>query len=121
MIILTTQGCENFEVAPKADILGSWKWINSSGGIDGRVETPSSTGYEVYIEFTNKKFRKYLNGALVDELSYSIQEGQSIRTTGNTEPVAFENGTTQSIELYDNKLILYDECFDCFQHEYVRE
>jgi hypothetical protein len=122
LILLTLIGCkqkDNNEL--KSQLLGKWKWVESSGGIDGRTETPESTGYDVTIEFTFSTMQKIVNGNLESEINYQIKSGSSIRTTQNTDLIVYENGTKQSVELNGNFLVLFEECYDCFQHNYVKE
>ncbi len=104
-----------------SQLIGKWKWVESSGGIDGRTETPESTGNAVIIEFTVSTMRKYVNENLESEINYKTYLGPSIRTTQNTDLIVYKNGTKQSMELYGNSLILFDECYDCCQHNYLKE
>jgi len=104
-----------------AALIGKWIWIESSGGIAGVIKTPSTTGNEITIEFTAKKFTKFVNGIVDLEMTYKIETGSSIRSKENTFLIIYENDQKQSIELNGNKLILFDECYDCFQYEYLKE
>jgi len=104
-----------------SQLTGKWKWIESSGGIDGRTETPEGTGDAVTIEFTLTTMKKFVNGNLESEVNYEIQSGPSIRTTEDTNLIVFETGIIQSVELNENYLVLYEECYDCFQHNYIKE
>jgi len=121
-ILITLIGCsQDDNINIQAQLPGKWKWIESSGGIDGRTETPESTGDAVTIEFTLTTMKKFVNGNLESVVDYKIQSGFSIRTTQNTDLVVYENGTKQSVELNANFLVLYEECYDCFQHNYIKE
>ena len=121
-ILITLIGCSQDEdINLKSQLLGKWKWVESSGGIDGRTETPESTGNAVTIEFTISTMKKFVNGNLESEVNYEIQSGPSIRTTQNTDLVVYENGMKQSMELNGNFLVLFEECYDCFQHNYLKK
>jgi hypothetical protein len=65
--------------------------------------------------------KKFINGNLESEVNYEIQSGPSIRTTEDTDLLVYENGIIQSVELNGNYLALYEECYDCFQHYYIKE
>jgi len=104
-----------------SQLSGKWKWVESSGGIDGRTETPLTTGNEKSIEFSSNSIKTYVNGILESELSYEIQQDESIRTMDKTDLIVYEDGRKQSIEINENDLILFDECYDCFQNEYIKE
>ncbi|NJO88249.1 MAG: hypothetical protein HC831_04205 [Chloroflexia bacterium] len=54
-------------------------------------------------------------------MTYIIETGNSVRKKEKADLIIFQNNKKQSVELIDNKLILYDECFDCLQNEYIRE
>jgi len=118
-ILIALIGCsQNDNSNLSSQLIGKWKWIESSGGIDGRTE---STGNAVTIEFTVSTMRKFVNGNLESEVNYEIQSGPSIRTTHNTDLIVYETGMTQSVELNGNYLVLFEECYDCFQHNYIKE
>lgn len=104
-----------------SEIIGRWIWIESTGGIDGRTETPVSTGNQITIEFSADSYKKYVNGNLNVQMTYKLEIGESFRLTEKTDLIIYENGWKQSIELCGNKLILYDECTDCFKNEYIKE
>jgi hypothetical protein len=102
-----------------SQLAGTWNWVESSGGIDGRTETPNSTGNSMKIEISNNSIKRYLNGNLESELNYSTEFEEY-----NGEQwlkVTYENGQEQHADLNVDYLILYDRCSDCFQDEYVRE
>jgi len=103
------------------ELIGTWIWIKSSGGISGVTSTPATTGNEIKIEFSSEKYTKYINGFVDNEMTYKIEKGNSIRKTGDTYLIIYENDQKQSIELIGKKLILFDECYDCYQNEYVKK
>jgi hypothetical protein len=105
----------------KAEIIGKWVWVESSGGFAGGITTPETTGNQITIEFTKSTYKKYINGKLDIEMTYLIETGNSMRKSDKTDLIIYQNNKKQSLELKDNKLILYDECFDCFQTEYIRK
>ncbi|MCZ4695544.1 hypothetical protein DWB61_12530 [Ancylomarina euxinus] len=104
-----------------AEIIGSWDWVESTGGIDGRTETPASTGNEIVVEFWGASYKKYVNDELVEEMTYKLEEGESMIFGKKTVQIIYQNGWKQSIERCDTKLILHDECSDCFRNEYNRK
>ena len=121
-VLITFIGCsQDDNTNLSSQLIGKWKWVESSGGIDGRTETPESTGKAVIIEFTVSTMRKFVNGNLESGVNYEIQSGPSIRTIHNTDLIVYENGLKQSVELNENFLVLFDECYDCFQHNYFKK
>jgi len=102
-------------------LIGEWKWIESSGGVQGETLNPQTTGENRNIEITSDKIKYYTNGILILESDYYLQKGESIRTNQKTDLMIYENDRKQSIVLNENKLILYDECYDCYQNEYIKD
>ena len=103
----------------QSQLAGTWNWVESSGGIDGRTETPNSTGNSMKIKITNNSIKRYLNENLESELNYSTEFEEY-----NGEQwlkVTYENGQEQHADLNVDYLILYERCSDCFQYEYVRD
>lgn len=112
---------KNVESQIMSELIGKWTWVESSGGIMGKTINPLTTGNQITIEFTSEKFIQYTNNSLELEMSYKIEKGSSIRSTEETFLIIYENGQKQSVTLEENRLILYDECHDCYQNEYVKE
>ncbi len=112
---------KNVESQIKTKLIGKWSWIESSGGIMGKTISPATTGNQIIIEFTSNKYFKYTNDSLEIEMSYKIEKGSSIRISEETYLIIYENGQKQSIGMEGNNLILYDECHDCYQNEYVKK
>jgi len=120
-ILIALMGCSNSDESElKSQLIGKWKWVESSGGIDGRTETPASTGNAVTLEFTSTTMKTFVNGNLESEVNYEIQSGSSITTTEKTDLIVYENGTIHSVLLEGNSLVLIEECYDCFQHNYLK-
>ena len=121
LVLFSIIGCSSETSTTKNNsIVGKWNWVESSGGIDGRTETPKSTGKTIQLEISNSKIKKYVDGALVSENTYSIQTGPSI-FGGEKKLIVYENEWKQSFSRADNQLFLNDECYDCFQNKYVKE
>ncbi|MFV9552579.1 hypothetical protein [Algibacter sp. PT7-4] len=117
---ITFLNCSNNDDnSQELQLIGTWNWVESSGGIDGRTETPTSTGNSMKIEISSNSVKRYLNGNLESELTYSTEFEEY-----NGEQwlkIIYENEWEQHVDLNTDYLILYDRCSDCFQYEYVRE
>ena len=123
IVILMTLGvvlaCDN-GVEPDSPFLGKWTWVSSSGGFAGTIETPASTGKVISVEFTRKKFRKYVNSVLTEEMKYSVATEKSIFSTSELEIITYSHDWRQSYLVKGDTLFLSDECYDCFGHVYVK-
>ena len=115
-------GCsDNDEPSLQSKLIGEWNWTATSGGIGGWLYTPESTGEEQSIIITDNSIKKYVDGMLVNELNYTIDQVES--SNGEyIDLIIYENGfIDQRIVLNDNDLILYDyNISDGFQSEYQR-
>ena len=119
---LLIASCEsNSNIGDSSSIIGNWVWVKSSGGIAGQTHTPESTGKQVVLEINRHRVKRFENGEFMSELTYKIELGESIRSTEKIKLIIYENDWKQSFERNGNKLFLYDECYDCFQYEYVME
>ncbi len=119
--LILCSGCSiNDDLDVHEQLEGEWTWVESTGGIDGRTDTPENTGNSIYIEISSTTVKKYVNGILESELNYEIQFGASIITNYETYLIIYEDGVKQSIGFSENNLILFDECIDCFRNEYIK-
>jgi hypothetical protein len=99
----------------------SWTWVESIGGIAGSRQSPTTTGNQKQLEFgSDGTVRYYLNGRLVSTETYTIQTGNSIRTNQPTQLIVYGNGRKNSFEVHNNTLLLWDEVYDGYQHQYQR-
>jgi len=103
------------------DLIGSWTWKKSTGGIDGRTETPESTSKTIKLVISNDAVKIYENGNLKSESNYKLQIKESI--DGGNKPMLIysQSKPSQNFKISGNKLYLNDECLDCFNSEYEKE
>ena len=120
-IIVSFISCSHDDTSSTSELIGAWNWTTSIGGIDGRTETPESIGKTISIEFTDTMFRKFVDGVLEIETSYTIETGPSIRSTEHIEVIVYTNGMKQSFTITSSELSLFDECYDCFVSTYTRD
>ncbi|MEH0153808.1 hypothetical protein V6R21_06650 [Limibacter armeniacum] len=122
LLLLTLLACARNKLPTAATALtGEWTWIASSGGFAGVHYTPSSTGDQIKITFTEDTFRRYKNGILEIETSYHLVEGETIMSTDSVTLIEYGNGLQQSFKLEGDRLFTFDECYDCFNSEYIKE
>lgn len=122
LLIAITFSCSDSEdPINQKNIYGNWIWINSTGGIDGRTETPATTGKVIRLEITKQSIKHYVNNALTGDYPYVIKTQQSQLFGKPAEMILYENGSSQIIEGKQDELLLTEDCFDCFSHLYTRE
>lgn len=124
MILLVTWimsiSCEGTEtIATDPAITGSWEWKQSTGGISGDVQTPASTGMNIRIDVGSGLVKRFVNGAFESEESYTLEIKSSI-FGGNREMIIIEGQPDQSFQVNGNRLILIEECADCYEKTFIK-
>lgn len=117
------QACNSTNDSTKESnpILGKWEWIESSGGITGATTTPASTNTKNQLEISDTTVKRYVNGVLVATDSYSIETKKSI-FGGEKQMLVYKEGNpSQSFSVLNDKLVLNDECYDCYQSKYSKK
>lgn len=94
-----------FDFGP-GDIIGEWEWVESSGGIAGITLVPETQGYTQTYHFVNDSLLDiYKNDSLFLETTYKLK-------SDTLEIAAWP--FKQLIEYKENRLMLADQCVDCF-------
>lgn len=103
-------------------LIGKWEWVKSSGGISGRLQTPASTGKNVYLEISSNRIKSYENGNLVLDYGYSIQTKKSILDKVEKQMIVPTQNCciSHSFIVAGTTLYLNEECFDCYGSVYLR-
>lgn len=119
-LVLLTISCsvQSFPDSATRQLIGRWELIRRSGGISG--DTHQYEGQEMVLEITKDSVKHYKDGSLTSSAKYSLETGKSIRSAEEVPLIKYSNGSKQSFEFISGHLILYDECYDCFQNEYVK-
>jgi hypothetical protein len=132
ILILASGSCSKDELKDNSlyvdtpeTLIGSWNWLYSAGGYAGTISTPQSTGETKKIEFDiDNNLRLFVNGQFKNEQKFTIEKGKSIAgrdsvlllnhgfgVTGMRQSIIFRTADT---------LILFDECYDCYEHHFSR-
>ncbi|WP_147275672.1 hypothetical protein [Adhaeribacter pallidiroseus] len=120
--ILNNSGKE--QEASTKSIIGKWNWIRTDGGLAFHIhETPKTTGKEITLEFkANNQFRKYVNGVLESQGTYSLSSRTCIHTHEEKQVISIPSEMDMMIESMDaNNLQLSDENFDGLGSQYQRK
>ncbi len=124
-LLVTVVGCtEPPTVAVDSlPLVGRWVWLQSSGGISGRVDTPQSTGTNRTLVVTSDSVLQLLQQDTV------VVAG---RFRIHREPTSFRSDTAEVLRLDGvaiwiiefrsrDILALTDLCYDCFMHVWARQ
>lgn len=99
-------------------ILGKWQLVEISGGITGKTVVPKLIN-EIAISKTEIKI--YEDGTLIATEKYTIETKKSI-FGGEKQMLVYSSGNpSQGYVLEGDKLLLNDECYDCYQKEYRKK
>ncbi len=113
-----------------ANVFGSWKWVSSASAGGGVIQTPTSAGYTIELEYTEKGvFKEFSDGKKTEKLIFEFIEG----TTINFEPPGYiikyrNNGMNRREKFRENfemqgqdTLVLWRHCDNCYKRTYVRQ
>ena len=125
LLMKLCMSCNNSETIEAENrnlkLLGKWEWNKSTGGINGATLTPLSTNKNIILEIETNKIKFIENGTLIFEKGYNIQTQQSI-FGGQKQLIIYEQSSIarQSFEISENKLVLNEECTDCYSKLYTK-
>ena len=121
LIGFTICSCSNDDDSTSLNLVGTWNWVRSSGGITGAILTPASTGSTMRLEITSTVIKKYMDNDLISERTYSIQVRESSIFGEPRDMIIHENNSRQIIDLEGTNLTLIGDCNDCFTSNYEKE
>ena len=106
----------------KEKLIGKWQLISKSGGRTGKTINQDSTKAKSIIEFTSDSiYRFYESDSLRFERNYHFIKSKSIYSSRDSVYLLKGAGFgSKSFNIYNNKLILIQECYDCYSFRYRR-
>ena len=121
--ILTIFSCRNDNELEIEPLVGNWEWTLSSGGIDGRTETPTSTGKNKILSLKNDRtYTITINESVTQEGKYSLYKDVSNLDHYKRTYINFSNQIDQMIiSNEDGKLVLSDDLNDGFVSTYEKK
>ena len=120
LILAITSCSKDIKTSNGSTLNGKWNWVESSGGLAGKTETPATTGKVITIEISNGIIKYFENGVQTVSDSFTTKIQNSIRGE-NKNMIIYKSGRpNQSFELNEKQLILFDECYDCYQSNYSK-
>ena len=97
-----------------------WIWVQSAGGEAGEILTPESEMLTRKLVIDEVMYREYVNDSLVFESEYEIGVIDPIFGSDSTS-LKLIGGAEYAMTLTETELTLYEMCFDCYIHYYVKE
>lgn len=124
VLAVAAPGCNSDPTGPEAQeqLLGSWTWVEATGGIAGETRTPASTGETMTLRFLpGGGVELHKNGRLELATAFTLETADDGGTTlirYVTPPFGFE---VQTVVFPDrDTLILIDDCCDGFTYRFTR-
>lgn len=103
------------------EIIGTWEWVQSSGGIGGSVYTPEDVGETRSLIIFNTKIESYINGEKAFEELYSTLITKCMSGDSCNMIIYDENSMIeQEYQVDGDRLVLIDQLYDGFVNEYKR-
>lgn len=99
---------------------GNWNWVSTSGGINGTVTTPASTGKTVVLSLrSDKSYEVKENDAVISTGTYTTSDFVSNLDHQTHVYVDFSNDPDRLVQsVSDTKLFMRDDNTDGFTDEY---
>jgi hypothetical protein len=127
VVVALTGACTGSSTGVSHDDLdGTWQWVRSSGGIDGRVRTPETEGHGYELEFDGDSVVLRRPGVLeiVAWTEYSLGVGEEGSALAGQDVIRYEtslfDSEEQAIYRDGDRLVLSDPCCDLFTWEFVK-
>ncbi len=115
--------CSDNDDSSDQNLIGTWSWVSSSGGIAGITETPASTGKNIDLKFTSDgHYFYYTNGTISSQGTYTFSTQKSILDGKNKRSIVFSANGEMIIDQIDStNLYLSDNYYDGFGSSYIRK
>lgn len=115
-------GCGDSLAEAEQELVGSWNWVESSGGIAGITMTPESTGGTMMLRFRAEGVVELLRNDAVERsvvFTTTATKEDSTWEIFYDEPL-FGGFESQTAALMGDTLILADGCCDGFVYRFER-
>lgn len=117
--------CDNSEEKCVDDVVGTWIWIQSSGGIAGETQTPESTGESRKVVFKNGAITFYTDDEITRSASYALEKTETIFSDDIVPVVILDDNGLTDMYAYTftdcNELELSENVYDGYSHRYKRD
>ena len=119
--VLLLAACRSASFEPSADRLsGTWRWVESTGGIGGFRYTPASLHYNVELRFAGGQVSALRNDSLKSTSAFTIR-GDEVTYQPSLSVFTFGSIDSQNLaHMSGDTLVLSDPCCDRFSYVFVR-
>jgi hypothetical protein len=122
-LLIVFQSCTKDAVCDKdSSFRGEWVWLKSYGGIGGWTLTPESEKITRSLFIDDFYYKEFKNDTIIFEDQYDVKLSD-VPQIGTTEKTYFDfdNNGHLAFVVKNDTLFLYDQCYDCFDHTFLRK
>lgn len=109
--------CSCLKKDTNSEFYGTWELIEKSGGFAG---TKTNENLDEKIIINSKKIIVYKKEQKITEAPFGIEKSKVIESSEFQDVLKTENITKKSIKIVNGKLILTDQCYDCYVYVYKK-
>ena len=123
LALLFCFACDEDLSKQRDDIVGTWDWQRSTGGLAGIISTPQTVGYNQEIQFgENGIYTWYVADTVREQGNYSLSEDLTIFSNDAVPVINLEHRQVSLaiFKLNRDSLIFASDCHDCTTQEFTR-
>lgn len=112
---------EEYEETLGSEIVGNWQWIKSNGGFSGQEINPETEGVNKCLIIDDQTISFITNDTIQEKIGYEIALGKSIYATDSLPIIYLEESIPYSYVFDAASILLREEIYDGYIHEYIRK
>jgi len=120
VIAIAFFSCSKEDAHLNENLIGTWNWVASSGGIDGNTQTPETTKNQIILRISSDTIKYYINEDLKFSSSYKVEAKMSNIFNEQRKMIILDDVQYKMFTIIENTLILIDDCADCYTYEYQK-
>ncbi len=100
---------------------GTWNWVRTTGGFAGGITTPDSAGKNMQLVFPGDGMVQHIGDMnIIFSGTYQLATDKTIFSSGSIPVIIIGKMTYSYLFPAENILILSENVYDGFTHEYIK-
>ncbi len=100
---------------------GEWDWVKSYGSIAGLTITPQTEMQTRRLVICETTYQEFVNDELILDTTYEyVKNGELRGFTTDSLVLRLATGSRYAVFKENEQLVLFEPCFDCWEHTYER-
>ncbi len=124
-LVLFTGCAKHHESTDQTDLIGSWQWVRTDGGIGNAIhDTPASTGKQVELHISaGNHYAIYTNGEITRQGTYQAVMRKCIHDHTPKRVLVFTNGAAEMMIEYksNDTMAVSDDYHDGMGSLYIKK